>query len=391
MSLGLVFSFDPSFRALRELCPKNGLVQSALWSKVLIYIHKSNVLSCMPFRMAITNRTKNAIYSLLLLAAVMAVWTWRSRNEKKMIKVTGSTMATTYTITYYDPMHRDFTTSIDSILALVNKSINTYDPESEVSIFNKSSTGVAFRLPYLRPPLEVARQVNEASGGAFDPTVMPLVNAWGFGPKKGAKPDSVKVDSLRTLIGMGKVFLTKDSVRKTDPRVQLDFGGIGQGYGADVVANFLRSKGVENMFVELGGEGVALGVNTESGKPWLIGIVDPTDVKKARAYMSLSNRAYTTSGNYYNYFEVNGQRFGHSIDPTTGYPAQRAVLSASVFAPDCTTADAWATSIMVMGHEKAIEVLKGHPELDAFLVYSVPGGTATYTTPGIAKVIEVIP
>lgn len=343
-----------------------------------------------PICMATSNRTKNAIYSLLLLAAIMVVWTWRSRSEKKMITVVGETMATEYKVTYFDSKHRDFKVSIDSILALVNKSINTYDPTSEVSLFNKSVHGVAFQLPYLRTPIEVAARVNQASAGAFDPTVMPLVDAWGFGPNKGPKPDSAKVDSLLEFVGMNKVFLTDDSVRKAEPRVQLDFSGIGQGYGADVVANFLRSKGVENLFVELGGEGVALGINVESGKPWLIGIVDPTDTQKAKAYLALNNRAYTTSGNYYNYFEVNGQRFGHSIDPVTGYPAQRAVLSASVFAPDCTTADAWATSIMVMGHEKAIELLKGHPELDAFLIYSVPGGVATYSTPGIANAIEVI-
>lgn len=319
----------------------------------------------------------------------MAVWTWRNRDTRKMIHITGETMATTYNITYYDQKGRNFKAAIDSVLVLVNKSINTYDPTAEISLFNKSKTGQKFNLPYLLPPIAKAKEVNAATGGAFDPTVMPLVNAWGFGPQKGPMPDSARVDSLRSLVGFDKVQFNNDSIWKTDPRTQLDFGGIGQGYGADVIANLLKSKGVENMFVELGGEGLALGQNTESGKPWQIGILDPEDTQRFKAYVSLSDRAFTTSGNYYNFREVNGQRFSHTMDPTTGYPAQRAILSASVFANDCTTADAWATAIMVMGHEKAIEILKDHPELDVFLVYSTANGTETYITKGISGQLEL--
>lgn len=306
-----------------------------------------------------------------------------------MSRIEGETMATTYHITYYDQQGRNFKASIDSILVLVNKSINTYDPTAEISVFNKSRSGIKFTLPYLLPPLQKAKEVNEGTSGAFDPTVMPLVNAWGFGPNKGELPDSARVDSLKALIGFNKIQFNSDSVWKTDPRSQLDFGGIGQGYGADVIANFLKSKGVENMFVELGGEGLALGVNTESKKPWQIGILDPENTEAFKAYVSLSGRAFTTSGNYYNFREVNGQRFSHAIDPSSGYPAQRAILSASVFAKDCTTADAWATAIMVMGHERAIEVLKDHPELDAFLVYTTPRGTETFVTKGIAAQLEL--
>jgi thiamine biosynthesis lipoprotein len=338
----------------------------------------------------LNNKVRNALYSLLLLAAIMIVWTWRNRGAKQMIRIEGETMATTYHITYYDKGGRNFKSAIDSVLRLVNKSINTYDPTAEISIFNRSTTGIKLELPYLLPPLRKAKEVNEASGGAFDPTVMPLVNSWGFGPKKGALPDSTQVDSLRNLVGLEKVQFNGDSVWKTDPRSQLDFGGIGQGYGADVIANFLKSKGVENMFVELGGEGMAIGHNTESGKPWEIGILDPVHTEAFKAYVHLTDRSFTTSGNYYNYREVNGQRFSHTIDPKSGYPAQRAILSASVFANDCTTADAWATALMVVGHEKAIEVLKKHPELDAFLVYSTADGTETFVTPGISNQLEVV-
>jgi thiamine biosynthesis lipoprotein len=326
----------------------------------------------------------------LLLAAILIVWKWRNRDVNQMIRIEGETMATTYHITYFDKEGRNFKAAIDSVLILVNKSINTYDPASEISQFNKSTSGIKFGLPYLLPPLRKAREVNEASQGAFDPTVMPLVNAWGFGPNKGPLPDSAQVDSLRSLVGLEKVQFNNDSVWKTDSRSQLDFGGIGQGYGADVIANFLKAKGVENMFIELGGEGMAIGHNTESGKPWEIGILDPDSTDAFKAYVSLSDRAFTTSGNYYNYREVNGQRFSHTIDPKSGYPAQRAILSASVFAKDCTTADAWATSLMVMGHEKAIELLKVHPELDAFLVYSTSSGAETFVTPGISGQLQLV-
>lgn len=341
-----------------------------------------------------TNRTKNAIYSLVLLLAVLAAWLWRRDTPGVALRIEGETMATTYHITYFDKHKRNFKLSVDSLLVLVNKSINNYDPDSEVSRFNKSDHGIRLDLPYLLPPLETASQVVTASDGAFDPTVMPLVNAWGFGPKKETLPDSARIDSLLGMVGFEKLMFNKDSVWKLDPRAQLDFGGIGQGYGADVIASFLREKGVDNMFVELGGEGMAIGRNLETGEPWTIGILDPRSTRDEqffKAYIKLTDRAFTTSGNYFNYREVNGRKFSHTIDPSTGHPASKAILSASVFAKDCATADAWGTAFMVMGHEKAIELLKSHLDLDAFLIYSTQDGIATFATVGISKQIEVNP
>lgn len=341
-----------------------------------------------------SNRTKNAIYSLVLLTAIVVVWYWRKNDKPEPIRIEGETMATTYHITYFDESRRNFKVSIDSLLVLVNRSINTYDPASEISEFNNSTKGVVFRLPYLKPPLETAAAVFAASGGAFDPTVMPLVNAWGFGPATRELPDSADIDSLLDFVGFEKIRFNADSLRKLDTRTQLDFGGIGQGYGADVVADFLRSKGVTDMFVELGGEGMAVGINLQSGEPWKIGILDPRSTMENqffKAIVHLSDRSFTTSGNYFNYREVDGQKFSHTIDPQTGYPANQAILSASVFAADCRTADAWGTAFMVMGHERAIEVLKANPELDAFLIYSTPDGIATFATDGISGNLEINP
>lgn len=337
-------------------------------------------------------RKKNILYTILLLVSVFAVFLYR-KNQTVGIFIEGNTMGTTYHVTYFDAKKRNFKPAIDSLLDLVNKSINTYDSTSEVSRFNRSKDGIAVGLPYLLPPLRAAAEVFKNSQGAFDPTVMPLVNAWGFGPGKVFQMDSVRVDSLKQFIGFEKVQLTQDSVMKLDARTQLDFGGIGQGYGADVITEFLKSKGITDMLVELGGEGMACGVNLDTGKPWKIGILDPNSTREKqffKAYASLSNKSFTTSGNYFNYKEIDGRKYSHTIDPETGYPVQREILSASVFASDCTTADAWATAFMVMGHDRAVEILKQKKDLNAFLVFSTSDGKIDiYMTDGISSFIEM--
>ncbi len=310
------------------------------------------------------------------------------------VKIEGNTMGTNYHITYFDEQKRDFRQSVDSLLQLVNKSINNYDPESEVSRFNRSTRGFVLHLPYLLPPLQKAMEVSNASGGAFDPTVMPLVFAWGFGKMKDKPiPTQQRIDSLLQLVGKDKIQFNQDSVWKSDPRVQLDFGGIGQGYGADVVTAFLKAKGIKNMLVELGGEGMACGININSGKPWELGILDPNSTRDSlffRAYVKLTDKSFTTSGNYFNYRVIDGKKYSHTIDPQTGRQAERAILSSSVFAADAATAAAWATAFMVMGHEKAIELLKQHPELDAFFIYTgADGKMETYATPGMKGLIEL--
>ncbi len=340
------------------------------------------------------NRWKNAIYSVLLLAAMWGVWKWRQAHApREPIKVEGETMATTYHITYFDPQNRNFKKAIDSLLVLVNQSINNYNPNSEISVFNKSE-GFRFQLPYLLPPLQVAQKVFSESQGAFDPTVMPLVNLWGFGYQKVDLPDSSKIDSIRAIIGFEKIQFNQDSVWKLDPRSQLDFGGIGQGYGADVITDFLKSKGIKNMLVELGGEGMACGINLKTGKPWELGILDPNSTEENqffKAYVTLSDQSFTTSGNYFNYKIIGDQKYSHTIDPESGYPVTRSILSASVFTKDCTTADAWGTALMVMGHERAIALLEKHPELDVFLIYTTPDGIATFATEKISKQISINP
>jgi FAD:protein FMN transferase len=342
-----------------------------------------------------TLRNKNILYSVIVLLAMAAVWQYRKGKNPAFIQIEGETMATTYHISYFDEENRNFKASVDSLLVLVNKSINNYDPNSEVSRFNKAESTFAIELPYLMPALEKAQKVFIASNGAFDMTIMPLVNYWGFGPDKTIKPDSTKIDSLKSLVGFEKINLTVGAISKTDTRTQLDFGGIGQGYGADVITDFLKSRGIVNALVELGGEGLAMGINLKTQKPWEIGILDPNSTRDNmffKAYASLSDKAFTTSGNYFNYKIVDGKKFSHTIDPESGYPVKRALLSATIFANDCTTADAWGTAIMVMGHEKAIEVIKKHPELDVLLFYTADDGSVQYfVTEKIKSCITINP
>ena len=323
----------------------------------------------------------------------LAAWLPGCKNPSpEPVQLAGRTMGTTYQVLYFDKDNRNFQAPVDSLLRLVNRSISTYDPGSQVSRFNRGG-GIALSSPFFLTPLKRGLEVSALSGGAFDLTVMPLVNAWGFGPGRMLDMDSATVDSLRSLIGFDKIRITRDSIVKTDRRVQLDFGGIGQGYGADVIAGYLRARGITNLLVELGGEGIAQGKNLKTGKPWTIGILDPNSTRDEpyfKAYVALTDQSYTTAGNYFNYRVVNGKKYSHTIDPVTGYPAAQAILSASVFADDCTTADAWDTAFMVMGLERSIAYLKDHPGLDAILMYAGEGDRIElFITEGIRSRVTI--
>lgn len=315
---------------------------------------------------------RSLFYLFVLIVSIAAIALLKKREPVESIRVEGYTMGTSYQVIYFDHKKRNFKQSIDSLLMLVNKSINTYDSSSEVSRFNRGDR-FDFELPYLYPPLKTGKEIFEQTNGAFDMTVMPLVNTWGFGPQQTTITDSSRIDSLMKFVGFEKLILSEKGIKKEDSRLQLDFGGIGQGYGADVIAEFLRSKNIDDFLIELGGEGYAAGENLTKDKPWVIGILDPRSTQEDqfyKAYVDLANRSYTTSGGYFNYREVDGKKYSHTIDPSTGYPAEKPILSATVFAEDCTTADALATAFMVMGHERAIEWIRSHSHIDAIIMYS---------------------
>ena len=239
-----------------------------------------------------------------------------------------------------------------------------------------------------------AMEISRETGGAFDITVAPLVNAWGFGFKNGSQPNRQQVDSLRRLIGYEKVILKNDRIVKQSPDIMLDCSAIAKGYGSDVVARFLQQQGVKNFMVEIGGEVVTSGVNPQR-LPWRIGVTKPTDdtlsVKgEIQSVLNVTDLAMATSGNYRNFYYKGGKTYAHTIDPKTGYPVQHSLLSATVLAKDCATADAYATSYMVLGIDGAKKVLERHPELMAYFIYADDKGqNAVWCSPSLKdKIVE---
>ena len=253
--------------------------------------------------------------------------------------------------------------------------LSPFNPQSTITQVNNNKDVTAGDDKMFREVFEKALSVSAATDGAFDITVAPLVNAWGFGFKNGTTPDSSQVDSLRALVGYEKVSMERNGrVVKADARMMLDCGAIAKGYGCDVVARLLRYHDVENFIVEIGGEVVSRGKNA-SGAPWRVGVARPTDDTLAveterEAVINVTDMAMATSGNYRNFYYKDGKKYAHTIDPKTGYPVQHNILSATVLARDCATADAYATSFMVMGLERAQKVLEAHSDLMAFLIYT---------------------
>lgn len=336
-------------------------------------------------------RRKNIIYSLILLGSIAAVWLYRNYfappEPPQKIAITGTTMGTTYSIKYLNEDRLNLKGSLDSLLETYNQSLSTYIPNSEISQFN-NNTLIKFELPYFYTVLEASKEVYSKTGGAFDPTVMPLVNAWGFGPQDSAMPDSNHVDSLRALVSFDSLFYDSVSICKLKEGVQLDFSAIAKGNAVDVVADFLKEKGLKDMFVEIGGEIAAYG-NNETGKPWAVYIEKPVkDSLQAMATVRLDNKAIATSGNYRRFYMKDGKKYAHTISPFTGYPVEHSLLSASVFADNCTIADAYATAFMVLGLDGAQKILEENSEIEAYLIYSDEGGTLkSYITPGIESAI----
>ncbi len=328
---------------------------------------------------------------VLIILAIFFVWMVRknSINETR-VSFSGRTMGTIYNIAYLSKGGINYQDEIDSLLKVWNLSMSTFIPESEISYFNTHDT-LVYRSKYFYPVLVKSKEIYDATGGAFDPTVMPLVNAWGFGPMQEAMPDSSQVDSLLHYVGFNKILFDSVKVWKKFPGVQLDFSAIAKGYGVDVVGRFLTSKGIKNFIVEIGGEVLAHGKN-EKGKYWSAGVEDPTvDVleSKITAVLELHDQAVATSGNYRNFYVKNGRKYSHELDPHTGYPAEQNILSASVIAPDCMTADGFATAFMVLGLDGSEKVLKERKDLGVYFIYDDKDGKLkTYISDSVKPLIR---
>ena len=263
----------------------------------------------------------------------------------------------------------------DQIVAELNKVDSSLSMFNKQSVITKVNNNQDIEVDQMFGDVfTLARTVSADTDGAFDITVAPLVNAWGFGFKSGNMPSRHTIDSLRTFVGYKRVELHDSRIVKADPRVMLDCSAIAKGYGCDVVAELLRRKGIDNFMVEIGGEVVTSGIS-EKRVPWKIGVTKPSDDSlsvnnELQTVLNITDKAMATSGNYRNFYYKNGKKYAHTIDPATGYPVQHSLLSATVISDRCAKADAYATAFMVMGLEKAKKVLDRHRDLMAYLIYS---------------------
>ena len=281
---------------------------------------------------------------------------------------------TTYNITYQ--CDSNLHNSIIRELEKVDEALSPFNKKSVITAVNNNhdiEVNDMFADVFL-----LAQKISDDTSGDFDITVAPLVNAWGFGFKNGTQPTKHNIDSLKNIIGYKKVRLEGRKVVKKDKRLMLDCSSIAKGYGSDVVARFLQKRGVKNYMVEIGGEIVTKGISPKR-VPWKIGVTRPVDdslsvSKERQSVINVTDKAMATSGNYRNFYYKNGKKYAHTIDPHTGYPVQHNILSATVIAENCATADAYATAFMVMGLEKAQKLLERHPELMAYFIYSDKDG-----------------
>ncbi len=311
--------------------------------------------------------------------------------QKNPIKIEGEAQGTTYHITYYDNANRDFKPQVVQILKDFDLSVSTYIPNSIISRINSNEQNVVADK-YFITCFKKAKEVWKNTDGAFDPTVYPLVNAWGFGPGKKEKIEPKKIDSILKFVGFDLIRLRGNHIIKKDPRVKLDFNAFAQGYSVDVVSDFLSQQGIASFIVEIGGEVYAKGKKPD-GTNWTVGIEKPIDNKESandlKALVKLENLAIATSGNYRRFIIENGVKYAHHIDPKTGYPTKNNLLSASLFSKECISSDANATGVLVMGLEKAKLFLSNHPELQAYLIYSDDKGNyQIYETSGLKQILN---
>jgi len=323
------------------------------------------------------------IYLLLLLFPILL----GSCRQQKPIKLAGEAQGTYYSIIYYDALQRNLQPQIDSLLQAFDQSVSLWVPESILCRINRGDTTVVPDV-FFTDNYQISRQVSLETQGDFDITIGPLARAWGFGSNGIKHVDTAIVDSLLQLVGYQKVRLENGKVVKDDPRISFDFNAVAQGYSVDVVSNYLLSLGIRNYLIDIGGEIRGRGKKAD-GSHWRVGVEKPAPDKNSdrvlSAIIELDNASIATSGNYRKYFEENGVRYSHTIDPKTGYPARQTLLSATILSDSTAFADAYATACMVMGLDESLKFMETHPNLEGFFIYSTPEGYASVATEGFKK------
>jgi len=298
--------------------------------------------------------------------------------KTETIEIYGETMGTTYSLKIVGPNKVDnqkntLKAEIDSVLREINQQMSTYIPESEISLFNKILAGEPQNISnHFLDVLNLANQVYVESDGAFDPTVGPVVDLWGFGKKdrRETPPFEEEINQVLEYVGMNKIETDGSSIQKKHNKTELDFSAIAKGFGVDVVANLLMEKGFENYLVEIGGEVVVKG--SKGSDAWRIGVdrplIEQTVNRSFEAILQISDVAVATSGDYRNYFVSGDSVYSHTIDPVTARPIVNGVASVTVIAPNCALADAMATAIMVMGEEKGLHWVESKPDIETMII-----------------------
>lgn len=327
---------------------------------------------------------------LITIAASLSIICGCSNSRENLIKIEGEAQGTTWHISYLSADNINYKAAMDSLLKKIDSSMSTYLPVSLISRINKNDSTVIVDQYFIDVFIK-AMEVSQKTGGLFDVTVGPLVNAWGFSFSKKEKIDSAMIDSLLHFVSYKMLRLESNKLIKVKSQIKLDFNAIAQGYSVDVLAGYLESKGIENYLVEIGGELKAKG--KKNNEDWKVGIDQPNEnasERKLEAVITLNNRSLATSGNYRKFYEEGGQKFSHIIDPGTGYPARQNLLSATILAKDCITADAYATAFMIMGLERSKQFLAANKDLnlEVFFIYDEKGTSKTYASESLEKLVE---
>ncbi|NJB86601.1 thiamine biosynthesis lipoprotein [Lewinella marina] len=334
--------------------------------------------------------------ALLLLLVLLVACDNRDPNDYLPAnRISGEAMGSYYRITYLGDRVGGLQESVDSLLEAYNLELSPWEEESTITRFNRSDTGVTLAgTHHFVPNLELAAEVVRATEGAYDPTVAPLVTYWGFGTadkRKTTVVDTAELNAIRKLVGFELIRYDSGFLHKELPGVALDLNASAKGYGVDLISELLTELGRPNHLIDIGGEMRAGG--TKNGRPWTVAIRLPEeDARQVAAAGTLpleNGRAIATSGNYLNYYKVDGETYSHTINPRTGYVERNRLLSASILADDCATADAYATACMVLGPDRALQLIEQHPEMDGyFLVRGTNDSLEIRATAGLREKLE---
>lgn len=333
----------------------------------------------------------SAVTAVLLLLLIL--FGRRVVEAPAEVLITGETMGTTYSIRIADAVPEDrfsdIQNRINALLEDVNAIFSTYKPDSELSRFNQSDGTQPFPLSAdLRDVFDISLEVSRRSGGAFDVTVGPLVNAWGFGPDEPVQPPTdAELQPLRERVGYEKLRIENGALIKARPDVYCDLSAVAKGYGVDRTARELEALGFRNYMVEIGGEIRVCGTH-QNGKPWRIAVERPvSDTRTVQRVVPLVDISMATSGDYRNFFEMEGRRYSHTIDPHTGRPVTHNLASVTVLHPECAWSDACATAIMVLGPEAGLAFALEN-DLPALLIVREDGGAFTeHATPAFQRLL----